>query len=760
VHARLLPIYFATLILAVLSFVCADRARAADVWAPTPTTLPTPRTGHSAIVDSLRNRMVIFGGNTPGGPVNTTAVFDLTTHTWTDVVTAGAPGARYDHTAVWDAPHGRMIVFGGTTGTTRLNDTWALDLATLAWTNLTTTGAPPSPRSNHAATIAGGVTMIVYGGTNGATTFGDLFALNTNTLAWSALPSGGTAPEARQGASMTPGGANSVAIFGGAGATTPFLGDTWIYDLSSSTWTPIVSTDATPQPRSDQATAFDRIRNDMVIFGGQSGSPTFLNDTWTFNISTRHWQQFTPSAMPAARSGATLIAPRPDLAVLFGGATPALVQDTWLLDLNAPSWTQVPGPGTPPSARLDQSQASDDAHQRMIVHGGWLGISGTAMNDTWQLTYPSAGSPGLVWSQLATTGTTPLARFGHSATIDPPRNRMLVFGGATPMAFANNDLWSLDLTSLAWTKLTPGGTLPPARNNHAAVYDAAHQRLVIHGGMISSSVALSDTWVYDLVANTWTQVALGNPKPAARSGHWYVSDDARNRMVVGQGSEGNTFYSDSWALDYAMLTWSMLPTTNNPAGRQSISGVLDTPRDRVVTFGGFNNTDGYSDQTWALDLGTLAWTQLSPVGEIPEKRISHAMVYNPERAWAITWGGNDVGPVPLASGGIFYTFAPGPTAVEEPVRTVRGALRLHAWRVRSGEVVFALAGAGGAPHTVRIEVLAMDGRCVASLAGDASRVIRWAPRDARGHTLPSGVYIAHAELAGGSATTKVALVGR
>src|ERR1039457_6635557 len=46
----------------------------------------------------------------------------------------------------------------------------------------------------------------------------------------------------------------------------------------------------------------------------------------------------------------------------------------------------------------------------------------------------------------------------------------------------------------AWTQLSPTGTLPAARNEHTAVYDAGSKRMFVFGGA-TLSANLNDTWV-------------------------------------------------------------------------------------------------------------------------------------------------------------------------------------------------------------------------------------------------------------------------
>ncbi len=109
----------------------------------------------SAIYDPIGNRVILFGQGSAGGPEGETWALELTSRPrrkggspggpyWIQLAPAGAqPPARMHHAAVLDTLEDRMIIFGGG-GSNPLNDTWALDLSgPLAWTQLTTAGPPP-----------------------------------------------------------------------------------------------------------------------------------------------------------------------------------------------------------------------------------------------------------------------------------------------------------------------------------------------------------------------------------------------------------------------------------------------------------------------------------------------------------------------------------------------------------------------------------------------------------------------------------------
>jgi hypothetical protein len=108
-------------------------------WAKIPSVdAPLTRVGFAATYDPGRERVVVFGGYTFNGPLNETWEWNGTR--WANVTpqTGSLPPPRSGHNLVFDAMHGRVLLFGGTSATadggTPLNDVWTWDGA--RWTEL------------------------------------------------------------------------------------------------------------------------------------------------------------------------------------------------------------------------------------------------------------------------------------------------------------------------------------------------------------------------------------------------------------------------------------------------------------------------------------------------------------------------------------------------------------------------------------------------------------------------------------------------
>ncbi len=96
------------------------------VWTKVETINSPPSRGQSSLsFDSVRSRLVLFGGNMNGSQMNDTWEFDG--QDWTQVLVNLAPSPRSYAMMGFDAARSRIILFGGNSDMGLRNDTWAYD---------------------------------------------------------------------------------------------------------------------------------------------------------------------------------------------------------------------------------------------------------------------------------------------------------------------------------------------------------------------------------------------------------------------------------------------------------------------------------------------------------------------------------------------------------------------------------------------------------------------------------------------------------
>lgn len=315
------------------------------------------------------------------------------------------------HSAV--AHEGRVIMFGGTNGSTITNDTIAFNIATGRWRRLAPSspksGAVPSPRYGHSAVLHQGK-MIVYGG------FG---------------PGG-----------VTSAAAGTEAASAGSRAPTGLLSSMHALDLHSGDWTTLGvgaghHADVQMPSKNHAAVAY---QGRMYVFGGCLPEGR-TNAVRCYDIEKQFW-------LPADQLNQQAIACN----AAKSAATPGTLM----------AQSDVPAPRSGHSAVL----AVRNGHASLVSFGGRLSKFAFCSD---VFSYDLALNR---WVRLYCGGDIPEGRCDHSAVLF--RDHMVVYGGyAIAEGGAKkyfNDVYTLDLITCTWSRVEVlGSMLPLGSCGHAAV---------------------------------------------------------------------------------------------------------------------------------------------------------------------------------------------------------------------------------------------------------------------------------------------------
>jgi hypothetical protein len=179
--------------------------------------------------------------------------------------------------------------------------------------------------------------------------------------------------------------------------------------------------------------------------------------------------------------------------------------------------------------------------------------------------------------------------------------------------------------------------------------------MVIVGGLDDLGMMHNDAWALSLpappAAPAWALLLPdGAPgAPAGRRGAGAVYDAVGDRLVLFGGQDDSavtTYVSDVHVLSLgASPAWSS-PSVTNAAATLGTDGhlfpvaVYDSLRRRMLVYGGEGTFLGPRADAAFLDLATLAWTPLSPASP-PLGRSQAAAVYDPVRDRLAVFGGLD-----------------------------------------------------------------------------------------------------------------------
>jgi hypothetical protein len=279
------------------------------------------------------DKVLLFGGLINGPPLillDETWIYDYSNNNWTKMNPSGSiPDARvFEMATIWGTD--KVILFGSFND---LSQIWTYDLSGNNWTRISLVGTdtPTYGAYYGFAPIYGTDKVILYGGYLGGTNYhNENWVFDYSKKTWSNMTTPGNKPSPRSGHVMASiWGTDKVLLYGGSfftGTGTINYNDTWIYDLSDNKWTekdPIVKLDF--YIRHKMVTI---LNSDSVLMWGDGTSD---NSTYLYDLSENTWTarySIVYSSPPWRSHQAMAPIYGTDCVVLFGGGF--WYDDTWL----------------------------------------------------------------------------------------------------------------------------------------------------------------------------------------------------------------------------------------------------------------------------------------------------------------------------------------------------------------------------------------------------------------------------------------------
>lgn len=379
---------------------------------------PRPRHGHRAV--AIKDLMIVFGGGNEG-IVHELHVFNTTTNQWFVPVTKGeVPPGCAAYGFVVDGT--RLLVFGGMVEYGKYsNELYELQAARWEWRRLKPLppkrGSPPCPRLGHSFTLLAGKVYLFGGLANESDDpknnipryLNDLYTLElypaSSMTLWDTPVTYGQSPpprESHSGVAYTDRtrGRSMLIIYGGMSGSR--LGDLWVLDADTASWSRPELRGPPPLPRSlHTATVLGRR---MFVYGGwvplvpdESKLATHekewkcTNTLAALDLDTMTWEPVKldrpDDSLPRARAGHSAVAVHTRLYIWSGRDgyrktwnNQICCKDLWYLEVEAP----------PPAGRV------------ALVRAGTASL---------ELCWPAASCVGAYLLQLQKCGRVPPARF-------------------------------------------------------------------------------------------------------------------------------------------------------------------------------------------------------------------------------------------------------------------------------------------------------------------------------------------------------------
>ncbi len=670
---------------------------------------PDGRYLQAAAFDETRKVFVMFGGviyNTStysSTPNQETWEWNPATGKWTNRTgTSAAPLARSGAAMVFDSVRNKMVLFGGRAGSgSNFEDTWDWDPLTFAWTDVTSAGSHPSARSQHGMVYekstgkiflfgGGRSDLNSYDGTGMTISLGDAWELDPTTRAWALLPIK-LGPTARHDMGLVwDGTRNKAVLFGGMQMDIPNASgvpkqDTWEWDPAAGTWTELTALGSKPTQRYGHAMAFDGSRGRAVLFGGWDMSTGgSLGDLWDWDPTTGAWTQRltgTEGTGPSPRMYASLVSNDTvaRLELVAGAATydpygkngtggsyigpmPGPVgigyygftgsREVWELDPVPPTFTDRTAPLDVPSMRTSHAMAYNPTTGKTYMFGGYDSMSSQPLDDLWEWN-------GTTWAQV-TADVRPPARADAAMAYDPARKSLILFGGTSYYGSSvYNETWEWSSTR-GWTQLTPASS-PDALYSHGMVTDTSRGKILLFGGISNyyyyygpdggaaggapmKDPMRNEVWEWDGAKITWTNrtPTTSSQVPSPRQYPTLAFDDGRQKMFLydGYNYNYNTGASSSafWEWDTTSAGWALRDPGDGLDSAYYIYAVYDPTRRREILFTDTSNYTGGTTQTWELDARGPTWYVRTPASS-PAAHYNSAMAFDSARGVAVLFGG-------------------------------------------------------------------------------------------------------------------------
>lgn len=195
---------------------------------------------------------------------------------------------------------------------------------------------------------------------------------------------------------------------------------------------------------------------------------------------------------------------------------------------------------------------------------------------------------------------------------DTAADVMVLFGGVNARSGMQlfDDTWVYNPATNSWRDMQPASH-PPAREEACMVYAPSSDETIVMDG---SCASCGDVWGYKYATNTWTRKDYaGQLLPPGRRTHSMIFIPSLNRVMLfgGKSYDEATFFGDTWLYDAVANQWSNAAPPSTPPGRLAPGLAYDTQNRAVMMFGGYGSGGPLGD-TWIYHPDVNRWEQLSP----------------------------------------------------------------------------------------------------------------------------------------------------
>ncbi|RHZ17115.1 hypothetical protein DYB37_003140 [Aphanomyces astaci] len=340
-------------------------------------------------------------------------------------------------------------------------------------------------------------------------------------------------------------------------------------------WRKIECSGEAPSRRSGHTLTI--VGSNGFLFGGcdYAEPPGPTNDLFQLRIHTNgscDWSRvaFRKGPLPRWKHSATLV---DNKIFLFGGFHNATTrfQDVWIFNPITMEWSQPVPQATPRASMAQVTKASlgwpgcpaprgghtaSLINREIFIFGGYggQGYSRRDFDDLYALNVDT-----MAWGKVSTKGKGPERRSGHQAcAVD---TTLFVFGGWN-CTTQFNDLHIFDTETSCWSSVDGSHmnhTSPRWNHSSCAVLAIPNAKIFCFGGVLGQmneygapGMFANDISVLDTGTFAWTVPEINGTPPAPRADTTLAYDDKGSRLMI-CGGWANLWFNDVFSLDVSCV---------------------------------------------------------------------------------------------------------------------------------------------------------------------------------------------------------------
>jgi N-acetylneuraminic acid mutarotase len=499
-------------------------------------------------------KIYVAGGYNGTGAINTLRIYDIASNSWT----TGAPLPQALYLPGFGVINGKYYIAAGNTGSVELNTLYIYDIASNTWT----TGANvPTTITAPGSTVFQGKLYLFGGGAPFPTTVTTTYIYDPVANSWTT-----GSPMVVPRLWFYGGALGTTSIVGPGGDTSPgvpinnnelYNGTTWanVTNLPFAARGPFCVSDGTF----------------YYIGGGYDGS-TVHADTLRYDPVANTYTTLAPAPDPHYLSQAVIV---PGAACGTPTATPTASPSATRTPTATP--TATGSPSCTPGAWQNVANMPTDLYGAAGTSNGtfYYAAGGYSFSQGLTLAVVNRFDPvGNTWTPMTNM---PQAAIEGCAAYYPTTNKIYVFGGEDAVSGTNYNITRIyDIATNTWTT---GANMPDVRSFSACGYIPATGKIYLISGYNTGQVtsAQPNTWSYDPVANTWTDLTGTIPFPHPAGGMAYGV--INNKLYIAGGRDAANLVIDlTWEFDPVAGTYTAkAPETgfqNNVPGAGAANGLL------------------------------------------------------------------------------------------------------------------------------------------------------------------------------------------